>query len=131
MQQYLNLKIDNELCIISGYSDSHMYILGEFFRCEVGKVIDYWINWLGNDTKLEICGNWIWLDKIDSDYVVMGDGTMEPYDGVSELSSSFLLIKKIDLIKLLIVWGKLCSSEWKEIKITKDNENFEMFVNKY
>ncbi len=128
MKSYINFKTHNEMCIITEYSDNHMYILGEFFRCEVGNIlIKYWIAWLQNNDEAGTCGNWIWLDKINDELVIAGDGTMEPYDGISKISPDFLIINKNELIKLLYKWEELYAKKAYEIMITKDGDTFDMF----
>lgn len=126
--QHIKIKFINDFSFRpEEYHDQDMYTLGEFFRCEVTNDTKYWINWINNSKSLSKCGNWMWLDKIQNDYIIIGDGTIEPYDGYNPIPEGVLWIKNSELIKLLEKWSELYNSKAQEIMITKDGDVFEMY----
>ena len=101
-------------------------ILGSFLAEDVNE-IKSWIDWIEDvNDQTGRSGNETSLDKITGDYIVMGYGFMDTYNGFDTIPDYMLMIKISELTKLLKKWADLKSKKIKHIIITKNGDVFDM-----
>lgn len=124
----LLLNYDDGYYLIADESDQEVRILGDFFTCDVGGHIDFWIEFLNDPEWPETQSNWCVLEK-DGDEIRMFDFLTEeraqPYPVPED---QVLRIKNSELQKLLYQWQELRSNDPRpqQIKITEKRGVFKM-----